>query len=105
MASGETPTAKVYEDDLAFSIKDIHPRAPTHVMVIPKEHIASARDIGPEHGPLLAHLFATADRLAVDLGIAEKGYRLTFNVGDEGGQTIYHLHLHVLGGRRLGPEG
>jgi histidine triad (HIT) family protein len=105
MASGKTPSSKLHEDDRVFVIKDIHPRAPTHVMIIPKEHIASARDLGPEHGDLLAHMFATATEVAKELGVADKGYRLTFNVGDEGGQTIYHLHLHLLGGRRLGPEG
>ena len=105
MASGAAQVPKVQDDDLVFAIKDIHPRAPTHVMIIPKQHIATARDLGPEHGLLLAHMFATATQIAKDLGVSEKGYRLTFNVGDEGGQTIYHLHLHLLGGRRLGPEG
>jgi histidine triad (HIT) family protein len=105
MASGTTPTSKVHEDDKVFVIKDIHPRAPTHVMIIPKQHIGSARELGAEHGELLAHMFATATTIADNLGVSGKGYRLTFNVGDEGGQTIYHLHLHLLGGRRLGPEG
>jgi histidine triad (HIT) family protein len=105
MARGAAQVPKVQEDDLVFSIKDIHPRAPTHVMIIPKQHIATARHLGPEHGQLLAHMFATATQIAKDLGVSERGYRLTFNVGDEGGQTIYHLHLHLLGGRRLGPEG
>lgn len=105
MASGATPVAKLFDDDRVFSIRDIHPRAPTHVMIIPKEHIPTARDLGPQHGDLLAHMFTTATKLAEDLGLKERGYRLTFNVGDEGGQTIYHLHLHLLGGRRLGPEG
>jgi histidine triad (HIT) family protein len=105
MASGATPVAKLFDDDRVFSIRDIHPRAPTHVMIIPKEHIPTARDLGPQHGDLLAHMFVTATKLAEELGLKERGYRLTFNVGDEGGQTIYHLHLHLLGGRRLGPEG
>ena len=105
MASGATPAAKVYEDDKLFVIKDIHPRAPVHVMIIPREHIGNARELGTGHGELLAHMFATATKVAEQLGVSQKGYRLTFNVGDEGGQTIYHLHLHLLGGRRLGPEG
>jgi histidine triad (HIT) family protein len=105
MASGVTPVAKLYEDDQVFSIRDIHPRAPTHVMIIPKEHIPSARDLGPANAALLGHIFATATKLADQLGLSDRGYRLTFNVGDEGGQTVYHLHLHLLGGRRLGPEG
>jgi histidine triad (HIT) family protein len=105
MASGATPVGKLYEDELVFSIRDINPRAPTHVMIIPKEHIPSARELGPDHGALLAHMFATSTTLAEKLGLRDRGYRLAFNVGDEGGQTIYHLHLHLLGGRRLGPEG
>ncbi len=105
MGSGAAPVDKVFEDDRVFAIRDINPRAPVHVMVIPKDHIPSARDISSDNAPLLAHVFATANRIASDLGLSERGYRLTFNVGDEGGQTIYHLHLHVLGGRRLGPEG
>ncbi len=105
MAAGAAQVPKLHDDDQVFVIRDIHPRAPTHVMIIPKQHVASTRDLGPEHGALLAHMFQTATRLAEDLGVGDKGYRLTFNVGDEGGQTIYHLHLHLLGGRRLGPEG
>jgi histidine triad (HIT) family protein len=105
MATGAAQVPKVYEDDKVFVIKDIHPRAPTHVMIVPKEHVPTARELGPDNAALLAHMFATATKIAKDLGVSEKGYRLTFNVGDEGGQTIYHLHLHLLGGRRLGPEG
>lgn len=105
MASGQMPVDKLYEDDLVFSIRDIAPRAPVHFMVIPKEHIPSAIDIHQGHGPLLAHMFSVANQVAQQESIADKGYRLAFNVGGHAGQTIYHLHLHVLGGRRLGPEG
>lgn len=105
MAAGTARVAKVHEDDQVFVIKDIHPRAPTHVMIIPRQHVGSARELGPDNADLLAHMFSTATKMADQLGLAERGYRLTFNVGDEGGQTIYHLHLHLLGGRRLGPEG
>jgi histidine triad (HIT) family protein len=105
MSSGQAPVAKVYEDDLVFAIRDIHPRAPSHLMIIPRDHIPSARELTAEHGGLLAHMFATSTKLAEEQGLKDRGYRLTFNVGDEGGQTIYHLHLHLLGGRRLGPEG
>lgn len=105
MAQGKMQVDKLHEDDLVFSIRDIHPRAPVHFMVIPKEHIPTAADIREEHGPLLARMFMTAARLARQEGIDERGYRLAFNVREHGGQTIYHLHLHVLGGRRLGPEG
>jgi histidine triad (HIT) family protein len=105
MASGEVPVPKVHEDDLVFAINDINPRTPTHVLIIPKAHIPSARELTSEHSALLGHVFATAARIARDVGVSERGYRLTFNVGDEGGQTIYHIHLHLLGGRRLGAEG
>ena len=105
MAAGSAPVDKVHEDDRLFVIRDINPRAPTHVMLIPREHIPSVQDLGAQHASLLAHMFSTATSVAQNLGLAARGYRLTFNVGDEGGQTIYHLHLHLLGGRRLGPEG
>src|SRR5262245_1356468 len=102
MASGTMAVPTVVEDDRVCVIRDIHPRAPTHVMVIPKEHIASARELTESHGALLGHIFATAANVARELGVSDNGYRLTFNVGDEGGQTIFHLHLHLLGGRLLG---
>ncbi|MGQ9572796.1 MAG: HIT domain-containing protein [Dehalococcoidia bacterium] len=105
MGSGKTPVDKLHDDDRVFAIRDIHPRAPVHFMVIPKEHIPSAVDIGQEHGRLLAHMIQIANWVAQKEGIANKGYRLAINVGEYGGQTIYHIHMHVLGGRRLGPEG
>ena len=105
MAQGEMAVEKLHEDDLVFSVRDINPRAPVHFMVIPREHIASAGEIRETHGPLLAHMIGVANQVAQREGISDKGYRLAFNVGDHGGQTIYHLHMHVLGGRRLGPEG
>ena len=105
MAQGNMQVEKLYEDDLVFSIRDIHPRAPVHIMVIPKQHIASALDLADEHGPMLGRLLAAAARVAREEGLDERGYRLAFNVGDNAGMTIPHLHLHMLGGRRLGPEG
>ena len=105
MGSGKTPVDKLHDDDRVFAILDIHPWAPVHFMVIPKDHIPSAVDVGQEHGPLLAHMIQFANRLAKSEGTADKGYRLALNVGEYGGQTIYHTHMHVLGGRRLGPEG
>jgi histidine triad (HIT) family protein len=105
MVDKEVPTDPLYEDDLVFAIRDINPRAPVHFMVIPREHIADARHIKGEHGPLLARMFTTAAQVAREEGIGESGYRLAFNVGDDAGMTIHHLHMHCLGGRRLGPEG
>ena len=106
MASGALPVEKVHEDDQVFVLNDINPRAPVHMLLIPKEHIESARSLDEaQHGPLLGHMVAVANSLAEERGIKDRGFRLTFNVGEEGGQTIYHLHLHLLGGTKLGPEG
>ena len=105
MAQGKMQVDKLYEDDLVFSIRDIHPRAPVHVMVIPKQHIPTASELTDEHGPLLGRLFAAAAQVARQEGLDEGGYRLAFNVGEDAGMTIAHLHLHMLGGRPLGPEG
>jgi histidine triad (HIT) family protein len=104
MAEGKIQVDKLYEDDHVFSIRDIHPRAPVHIMVIPKEHIADA-GLTAIRSPLLGRLFAAAAQVAREEGLDERGYRLAFNVGENAGLTIPHLHLHMLGGRRLGPEG
>ncbi len=105
MASGAIEVEKLHEDDSVFAIHDINPRAPVHVLIVPREHIPEARQIDGSNGQLLTRILVTANQVAERLGVAESGYRLTFNVGDEGGQTISHLHLHLLGGRRLGSEG
>ncbi len=104
MVDGEVPTDPLYDDDLVFSIRDINPLAPVHFLTISKEHIASANDLRGEHGPILARMFEAAATIAGEEGIAESGYRLVFNVGEDGGMTIPHLHLHCLGGRKLGIE-
>ncbi len=105
MAQCKMKVDKLYEDDLVFSIRDIHPRAPVHVMVIPKQHIPTAAELTDEHGPLLGRLFSAVAQVARREGLDERGYRLAFNVGEQAGMTIPHLHLHMLGGRPLGPEG
>ncbi len=105
MASGEIPVDKLYDDDLCFAIRDINPRAPTHLLIVSKEHIATVRDLTEDHGGLLARMVMVGNKLADEEGIGERGYRLTFNCGDDGGQTVYHIHLHMLGGRQLGAEG
>ena len=102
---GEIPSDRLYEDDLVVVILDIQPRAPVHFMVIPKEHVADARKIRGEHGPLLSRMFTVAAKMAKDEGVGESGYRLAFNVGPDAGMTVDHLHLHCVGGRQLGPEG
>jgi histidine triad (HIT) family protein len=105
MASGAMDVPKLHDDDLVFAIRDINPRAPVHVLVIPKHHIADARAAAPEHGPQLARMLSVARSLAERDGLLERGYRLAFNVGDDAGMTIHHLHMHLVGGRTLGPEG
>ncbi len=105
MAQGKMQVDKLYEDDLVFAIRDIHPRAPVHVMVIPKQHIPTATELTDEHGPMLGRLFDAAAQVARQEGLDERGYRLAFNVGEHAGMTIPHLHMHLLGGRPLGPEG
>lgn len=94
----------LHEDDEVFAVRDLYPRAPLHILIVTKEHIPSARDVTDEHGQLLAHMVGVAKSLAIENGVHDDGYRLTFNVGEQGGQTIFHLHMHLLGGHMLGPE-
>jgi histidine triad (HIT) family protein len=96
---GELPAKRVAEDDLVLAFHDIAPRSPTHVLVIPKVHIASAADLTEADGPLLGRLFAEVARIARESGIAADGYRIVSNVGRWGGQTVDHLHVHLMGGR------
>jgi histidine triad (HIT) family protein len=96
---------KLHDDDLVFAIRDINPRAPVHVLIIPKEHIPDARDAGDQHGAVLARMFAASRQLAEADGLLKRGYRLAFNVGEDAGMTVPHLHMHLLGGRHLGAEG
>ncbi|MDA8238334.1 MAG: histidine triad nucleotide-binding protein [Chloroflexi bacterium] len=97
--AGEIPSTRVHEDDLVVAIRDIAPRAPTHIVIMPRAHIGSAADLTEADGPLLGRLFGVAAALARSEGIDGRGYRLTTNVGAWGGQTVPHLHLHLMGGR------
>ncbi len=99
--AGEIPSKKVYEDELCFAFYDIAPLAPTHFLVVPKEHIASAAEIGEGNAALVAHIFTVIAKLAKELGFAE-GFRVVTNCGADAGQTVRHLHFHVLAGRELG---
>lgn len=99
--NGEIPSAKVYEDDKVYAFRDIEPQAPVHVLIIPKEHIASANELTEENASVVGHIFAVAAKIAKDEGIAEGGYRIVNNCGEDGGQTVKHLHFHMLGGRSL----
>lgn len=102
---GEIPSEKVYEDDLCYAFKDINPVAPTHVLVIPKEHIASCGEITSENSAVTAHIFEVISKLAKELDLKD-GFRVVSNCGEAAGQTVFHLHFHLLGGRQFGwPEG
>ena len=98
---GETAATMVHEDELVVAFKDIRPQAPVHVLVCPRKHIPTLNDVQPEDGVLIAHMFQTARELAKQFGVHEKGYRAVFNVNRGGGQTVFHLHLHIIGGRPL----
>jgi histidine triad (HIT) family protein len=99
IVTGELPSTKVHEDDLVLGIRDIAPRSPTHILLMPKRHIASALDLTDDDAPLVGRLFAVAADLARSEGIAGAGYRLVSNVGAWGGQSVDHLHIHLMGGR------
>jgi histidine triad (HIT) family protein len=99
IAAGTIPSTKVHEDELVIAFRDIAPRAPTHILVVPRDHIPSAADLTEQDGPLLGRLLATAAELARSEGIADAGFRIVSNVGRWGGQTVDHLHFHLLGGR------
>jgi len=99
IVAGDLPADVVATTARTVAFRDLNPQAPTHVLVIPREHITHAGTVGPEHADIAAELFTTARSVAEADGVADSGYRLTFNVGDDAGNTVPHLHLHVLGGR------
>lgn len=99
IVAGEIPSTKVAEDEALLAIRDIAPRAPTHILLLPREHIRSVAELAEADGPLLGRLFATAADLARSEGIADGGYRVVTNVGTWGGQSVDHLHFHLMGGR------
>jgi len=98
--AGTIPSSKIFEDDHTFAFADINPQAPTHVLVVPKKHIASLDHASPDDINVLGHLHAVAAEIARGKGLS-KGYRTVINTGDDGGQTVDHLHVHLLGGRSL----
>jgi len=101
---GTIPSTKVYENDHVLAFKDIAPQAPVHIVIIPKKHIATMNDVTREDDVALAEIFAAARQIARDLGIADNGYRLINNTNKDGGQTVFHLHFHLLGGTTLTPQ-
>lgn len=101
IVEGNIPSTKVYEDEWVYAFKDIAPQAPVHVLIIPKKHIESAQAVTEEDSDLLCKLFAAAQHIATELGVDKTGYRLITNVGADAGQTVPHLHLHLIGGKTL----
>ena len=101
---GEIPSNKVYEDEDILAFKDINPVTPVHILVIPKKHIESLNDIEAKDEKLLGKIFLTIKKIVKEQGIAEKGYRVVNNCGEDGGQEVKHLHFHILGGKKLGTK-
>ena len=99
----EIPADIVYQDELVTAFRDIRPQAPTHILIVPNDLIPTVNDVSEEHEAMLGRLFTVAAKLARQEGIADDGYRLLVNCGSHGGQEVYHLHMHLLGGRKLGP--
>jgi histidine triad (HIT) family protein len=99
--AGESASTEVLSNELTYAFRDINPQAPCHVLVIPREHITDAAALEPSHAEVLAAVFASAREVAALEGLGERGYRLVFNIGEDSGNSVPHLHLHVLGGRRM----
>lgn len=101
IASKKITTSLLYEDELVVAFNDLYPKAPIHILIIPKQHISTINDIQLDQENLIGHLFSVAKILANQLNIAEKGYRVVMNCNQHGGQAVYHIHLHFLGGKQL----
>jgi histidine triad (HIT) family protein len=101
IVDGDVPAEIVHQTDSVVAFRDISPKAPTHVLVIPREHIATINDIDPGHEETIGQLFSAAKSIAADEGLSESGYRVVMNCGEGAGQSVFHIHLHLLGGRPL----
>ena len=99
--AGDIPSDKVYEDDHVIAFKDINPQAPVHTLVVPRRHISTINDLEDENAALIGHMILAGKQIAADNDLAEPGYRLIMNCNEQGGQTVYHIHLHIMGGRQL----
>ena len=97
---GEIPSSKIYEDEVCYAFSDINPQAPVHCLIVPKTHIASANEIDEENSAIIAHIFSVIPKIAASLGL-ESGYRIITNVGEDGCQSVKHLHFHLVGGKKL----
>ena len=104
IVTGEMPCQRVYADDEVIAFRDIYPQTPDHILVIPRKHISNMNEAGPEDQALLGAMMLRASEIAADLGLAERGYRLVLNTGPDARQSVFHIHLHILGGRELGGQ-
>lgn len=102
IVNGDIPATKVYEDEDVLAFRDLNPQAPVHVLVIPRKHIATTNDLQPDDAALVGKMYLAAQQIARDEGISESGYRTVINCNAEAGQTVFHIHLHLLGGRPMG---
>jgi len=102
IAAGQIPATIVYQDENVVAFRDLHPQAKDHILLIPRQHIISMAELTQEHGPVLADIYLAAQTIARQLGIDKSGYRIVTNVGPDSGQTVFHLHFHLLGGEQLG---
>ncbi len=100
--AGEIPADIIFESETAIAFRDINPKAPTHVLIIPRQHVATINDVESEHESLIGSLYSAAKAIAGEEGLSDDGYRVVMNCNEAAGQTVFHLHLHLLGGRRLG---
>lgn len=98
---GEIPSAKVYEDEFVYAFKDINPLAPVHILIVPKNHISGASEVAEKNSAVVAKIFEAAAKIAREQGISEDGFRIVTNCGENGCQSVKHLHFHILGGRKL----
>lgn len=105
IAKGEVKSKVIYQDEQVIAFPDINPKAPVHILVVPRKHIDCVSDLADNEEPLMGHLVNVANRLARENGISTSGYRLVINCGPEGGQIVPHLHVHLLGGRQMGKLG
>ena len=101
IANGELGTKLVYQDEQVVAFHDIKPQAPQHILIIPRQHIATINDLNTEQQPLVGHMLGVAQQLAAEYNLSDAGYRLVFNCNAQGGQEVYHIHLHLLGGRQM----
>lgn len=102
IVNNDIPSKKVYEDDKVVAFEDINPAAPVHIVIVPRKHISSLMDINDEDANLIGHIFMIAKKIAIEKNISENGFRIVCNCGEDGGQTVKHLHFHLLGGRSFG---